>query len=366
MTDTPTPQDDALQLARRVADAFLAAQQSPWGSYTIDLTLEALLALDDASGRPEYRSHVLDLVHRRAWGPDKQPPPGVPPFTCLIFEVCRVSGDERYVPPFIRGCEDYRRTIPRDEAGIVLHPRREGGHAMLIDSLQEYATRMARGGLLSGREEFFTECVRQFALHRDVLRRTTDGLYAQGRGWLEDPASVSPHAWSRGQGWLLRGMVDSLRCFPESQAGLPELRDMTRELADALLAVQDPGGMWHALVDLSPARSPAESSGTGLIAYALARAVRRDLLPEDPFAPAVLRATAALRTCVDADGRVLHACPGPGPLRETDVAKYLDVPDFPPGEPHGTAGLIFGLAGELLLTRPGSDSSTPPPRTSPR
>ncbi len=345
----PQPGLDARLVADRIAGRAMADDRV-WGSYTLDLTLEGLLALSEATGDPRYADHALSIIARRGWDGQHLPAPGTPPFTHLVFDAWRVARWEGFEARYVRDSEQYRREIPRGPDGAVLHPRRDGGQAMLIDSLQEYAARMARAAWLSGDMSFARECVEQFEVHRRVLRDGRTGLYHQGRGWLDDPEALSPGAWSRGQGWLIRGMVESLRYLPPGSPEHARLRAMLVELADALLAVQAAEGLWHALPARPPDRSPPESSGSAMIAAALARAVHEGLLPNEPYGQAALRAAKALRSYVTADGVVLNACPGPGPL--VSEQGYLDVKGFPPDGDHGPGAVLQAVAAEILLSGP--------------
>ncbi len=351
MQEPAVPQPDAVE-ARRLAEAVLdrhhAGLAATWGAYTLDLVLEATAALFEATGDPRHRRCVLDVAAARGWSPDAQPEGGSPPFTLLIDDVRRLSGDERYAAPFVEATREYVRSIPRSGDGLVLHARglrRGGGHAALIDSLQEYGRRVAKAGSLGGGEAMFAECVEQFERHERLLRDERTGLWHQGAGW-EGDGEVSPGAWSRGQGWLIRGMVRCLSDLPGESDWARRMGRLLGDLSAALLAVQDEGGMWHALADRPPSASPPESSGTGLIARSLGRAVRDGLLPARPYRDAALRSMRALHDCVGSDGQVRAACPGPGPLTGEELTAYL-VDAFPPGEEHGAGAVVLALAEEI-------------------
>lgn len=336
--------------AQRVAARVLRAGVPVWGPYTLDVTLEGLAALGTALGEARYVECVCDSGARRGWTAEHQPAGGTPPFTLLMWEIVKLKGTA-YHATFVAASRAYCAQIARDAHGMVLHPRGAqwgGGHAVLLDSMQEYCRRMAAAGVLSGERQFFDECTRQFRLHHDVLCDPASGLWRQGRGWHDDPREVSEGAWSRGHGWLVRGLVESLRCMPRGAAAYGELQALLAEVAGALLRVQAADGMWHAVLSEPAGCSPAESSGTGMIAYALARAVADGALPRDTYAPAVQRAWAGLAACVAEDGTVLHACPGPGPLRPEHMAQYR-VKDFAPGEAHGAGALLLAGAGAALL-----------------
>jgi unsaturated rhamnogalacturonyl hydrolase len=208
---------------------------------------------------------------------------------------------------------------------------------------------MARAGALSHDNAYFAEAARQLRLYRSLVRDPQTGLWHQGRGWINgQPEAISPGVWSRGHGWLLRGLTAALAVMPRDSAEYREMQQTLVELTDALLARQQPSGMWHCLLDRPPTASPAESSGTAMIATALARASREGTLSGDKYRDAARRAFQALPAYVDAAGVVLSVSPGPGPL-ESETPWLVD--SFPPGNDHGTFALMFAAAESVRAQR---------------
>ena len=318
--------------------------------YRRDLALEALLRLARAADRAEYREFVFEEVRRSGLTPETPVSFRAQPFGSLTSLLAEESGDRAWLDVFLKESRAYRREIPRTPEGAITHPRgkaRGGGDAVLIDALQEYAGRMARTGRLTGDEEYFEEAVRQFRLHRAIVRDPATGLWSQGRGWIGgEPDRLSPGAWSRGHGWLIRGMVETLRSLPPESAGAAELRGYLEELADALLPLQRPDGLWPTLLHRPPEDSPPEVSGTALIAGYLGIALADGFLEGDGYEAAARRAYAALPRFVRADGVIESVSPGPGPLEAE--APYA-VAAFPPGEEHGPFALFTAATGERRL-----------------
>jgi rhamnogalacturonyl hydrolase YesR len=350
---------DSLQsAAERVAAQVVAANKSyknvnPYLSrtYTLDLTLEALLELSEVSENPAWRKHALAVIKRRGLTPATPLPYQAQPFTAINYALYRATGDHAWLPVFVRESEFWRREAARSPEGAVLTYSRSRTHvrALLIDSVQEYGARMARCGQITGDVTFHQECVTQFRLFRQLLRNPQSGLWSQGRGWIEGkPADLSPGAWSRGHGWLLRGLTAALAATPRKSDEFRELQSLLAEFADALLPLQQPSGMWHTLLHRPPAESPAETSGTAMIATAFSRAWREKLLDDIRLRESAGKAFAALPARVDERGVVLGTSPGPGPL-ETE-APYLNA-EFRPDDPHGAFAVLFAAAEALRLER---------------
>lgn len=344
--------------AERVAARVVAANKSydnvnPYLSrtYTFDLTLEALLEMSETSGNPAWREHALRVVRRRALTPATPLPYQAQPFTAINHALFRATGDHAWLPIFVRESEFWRREAARSPEGAVLTYSRSDPsvRALLIDSLQEYCARMARCGQITGDASFYRECATQFRLFRQLLRDPRSGLWSQGRGWIEGkPAEISPGAWSRGHGWLLRGLTAALASTPRDSDDFRELQALLAESADALLPLQQKSGMWHTLLHRPAADSPAETSGTAMIATAFSRAWREKLLDDIRLRESAEKAFAALPDCVNEHGVVLGTSPGPGPLRTE--APYL-IAKFRPDDPHGTFAVLFAAAEALRLER---------------
>ena len=115
--------------------------------------------------------------------------------------------------------------------------------------------------------------------------------------------------WSRGNGWVMAGLVRMLQFLPGDHPARPRFVAQYREMAEKILSCQQADGFWRASL-LDPASYPMqETSGTGFYCYALAWGARAGLLDRARFAPAVRRAWTALASCVNAEGKLTHVQP---------------------------------------------------------
>jgi unsaturated rhamnogalacturonyl hydrolase len=335
-------------------------QDQIWGTYTLELTFDALLEFHRATGAVPYRDHVMAVLDRRKVGVEHYASTRWP-FAHLDYTLYRCLGHREMAEAFVQVSRRLIEQVDRSPDGLVLHRSGRRAPCVLIDFMQDYIARMARVGHLTGEAAFFAEVEMQACLHRALLRDPDSGLWRQGRGWdAEDPDALSPGAWSRGQGWVLRGLLDSLDALP---AGLPTstfLRACLRELLDALLGRQDEEGLWHCLVDRPLADSAPETSGSALIAAALYRSLAAGHLEGVSYRHAADRALAAVARRVDDEGRVAGACAGPGPLTQPMEHRYLGRA-FPEEESHGCFAVLYACAAQASL-----ESSRPSPTAPPR
>lgn len=145
------------------------------------------------------------------------------------------------------------------------------------------------------------QVVHEFAVVHERLRDPHTGLYRHGvdeskqAPWADKTSGQSPESWSRGMGWLSMALVDVLAELPASDPANARWRlplvTMSRQLADALLKVQDPTGMWWNLAASSGASGNyLESSASAMFVYFLAKGINDGVLPDEPrYRDAALR-----------------------------------------------------------------------------
>ena len=108
--------------------------------------------------------------------------------------------------------------------------------------------------------------------------------------------------WSRGNGWVIAGLVRVLEDMPEDYPDRPKYLTLYREMAAKVAAVQGTDGFWRASL-LDPVSLPnPETSGTGFFVYAFAWGVNRGVLDRATFEPVVRGGWAAMARAVRADG----------------------------------------------------------------
>lgn len=335
-----------------VAERFMRHRNANT-DYLLDINLEALLEFSLATGDNRYRQFALYTMRQRNWYPNVVFPWRNQYLNCLDFEMYRVTNNRDWLVVFLAQSDAFDREVERSPEGLVLYPRgssRGGGYAILLDSLQEYASRMAKVGRVDDRPLYYRKCADQYRLARSILRDPKTGLWSEGRGWASgQPKALSPGAWSRGHGQLLRGMGQSLSWLPVRSPQYREVQGYVRELADTLLALQSANGLWPCLLNRSPNETPSETSGSALIAWQLALLWRDGVLPEDKYRAAAQHAFDALPNYVLTDGTVLNVCPTPGPLEAEEP--WLQA-SYPPGDDNGTYAILFAAAGDAWLRRP--------------
>jgi unsaturated rhamnogalacturonyl hydrolase len=346
------------QVAERVAGRLKSQKTFPVHD-TVDLELEGLLALDDGTGRQDNLHFVQQVMRDRGMPPNHVHPYSSQMIVNLAFELYERTKDLAYVQPFLDETRKYRAEVSRtfdgaiafsvireakvvkmEEATIYFDPTT----AILIDHAQEYASRMAKAGWLSGDQSYYEEALTQLRLFRAALHDPASGLWGHGRGWYGTAKTVHSTKWGRANAWLLRGLVETLKYLPAGSTYARETSAMLTELAAALVKYQDAEGLWHQVIDRPD--SFAETSGSALICYDFARAVHGGWLPEQPYRYVASKAFKGLaRHKISRDGTVYGTAVMNPPLPTAeDYMRWRTPVD----DPYGVAAVLLCTAGQLL------------------
>lgn len=111
--------------------------------------------------------------------------------------------------------------------------------------------------------------------------------------------------WARGDGWVFAALARVLAELPADAPHRAEYEQRFRDMAQALLPLQQPDGHWtRSLMD--PAHAPGpETSGTAFFTYGLLWGVNSGLLPRATYLPAAQRGWRYLTTvALQPDGRL--------------------------------------------------------------
>ncbi|GAB3888042.1 glycoside hydrolase family 88/105 protein [Spirosoma agri] len=144
-----------------------------------------------------------------------------------------------------------------------------------------------------------------------LLYNQQEHLYARDANYLVDAngagkkeANGQKIFWSRGNGWVMGGLVRVLKELPAKHPSRAFYLTMYRQMSERLLALQQADGLWRASL-LDPEAYPGgEASGSGFDCYALAWGINQGILPKKTYQPVVEKAWVALTKLVSPEGRV--------------------------------------------------------------
>ncbi|WP_412468273.1 glycoside hydrolase family 105 protein [Pedobacter sp. KLB.chiD] len=115
--------------------------------------------------------------------------------------------------------------------------------------------------------------------------------------------------WSRGNGWVLAGLVRVLENMPENHPDRKKLIALYQDMVSRVAGLQQPDGSWHASL-LDPASFPVkEMSGTGFFCYAMAWGLNHGILEKQQYLPVIEKSWKAMVSAVHEDGMLGYVQP---------------------------------------------------------
>lgn len=131
--------------------------------------------------------------------------------------------------------------------------------------------------------------------------------------------------WSRGNGWVLAGLVRVLDHMPQDYSSREKWEKLYKDMIERIVTLQQTDGFWRTSL-LHPERYPAkETSGTALYLYAITWGINNGLLEDSNYRPYVERAWGALVSSVHDSGKlgyVQQVGEAPGNVKYDDTEIY--------------------------------------------
>ena len=176
-------------------------------------------------------------------------------------------------------------------------------------------------------------------LMNTLWQDTTEHLYDKGEGlyYRDERFKIKPDGsgrrtksskkvfWSRGNGWVIGGLVRVLEYMPKNYAGREEYESILKEMAARLAELQRADGLWRSsLLDFEQLPAP-ETSGSGFFCYALAWGINNGVLEREKYLPVVEKAWGGLCRAVQDSGKlgwVQSVAASPGAVTKDDTMEY--------------------------------------------
>jgi rhamnogalacturonyl hydrolase YesR len=217
------------------------------------------------------------------------------------------------------------------------------------DALYMAPPTLARLFTATGDRKYLDFLDREFQFTYDHLYDPAEKLFYRDATFFEKKTPGGKKTfWSRGNGWVYGGLALMLEHLPGDHPKRGFYESLFKEMTTAILATQQPDGLWHPSL-LDPTEIDAgETSGSGFFTFGLAWGINQGLLDRATHLPAVTRAWTGLMTRVKPDGLVGYVQPvGAAP----DHLETGDTQDYGTG--------AFLLAGSEILRLLGQTAADP-------
>ncbi|HEU5070372.1 MAG TPA: glycoside hydrolase family 88 protein [Verrucomicrobiae bacterium] len=240
-------------------------------------------------------------------------------FGIVPLEIYQQTKDRRYLDIGLKLADaQWAKTTPD---GITAEARYWIDDMYMIPAVQVQAFRA------TGDTKYLDRAALAMAAYFDKLQQP-NGLFFHGTN--------APFYWGRGNGWMAAGSAELLRSLPANHPHRARILAGYRKMMAALLANQDPNGMWHQLID-KPGSWP-ETSGSAMFTFALVTGVKNGWLDAKTYGPAARKSWITLVGYLDANAKIRDVCVGTNKGQSEQY--YLDRPRTT-GDLHGQAPMLW-------------------------
>ena len=192
---------------------------------------------------------------------------------------------------------------------------------------------LAKLSKATGEKKYLDYMDHQWGITSALLYDSKEHLFFRDATFLDKhEANGKPVFWSRGNGWVMAGLVGVLQQMPPDYPARPKYITQFREMAAALAAVQGKDGLWRPGLLNPDAYVLPEVSGSAFVTYAFAYGVKEGILDRDEYMPRVKKAWAGLLSHIYENGRL-------GSMQPIGAA---------PGEFTPTSSYVFGVGAFML------------------
>jgi len=324
---SPLPQEmqpaQIRSVMTRVADWQLAnPSKHPTTDWTHGALFAGLTAQAQMATTEKYNKSLLAFGKKNAWAPHKRRNnvyhADDHAVAQMYIEMYKKYKDPKMIAP-IKQLYDY---ILANQPNTPLthdnwdHKKRYNWCDALFMGPPVWA-KLAR---ITGEKKYLDYMNKEWWATTDYLFDTDENLYFRDdRFFKQREANGKKKFWSRGNGWVMGGLVRVLEEMPEDYPDRAKYVDIYKKMAAKIVKIQPEEGMWHSSL-LDPVTfGTKEASGSGFYCYALAWGINHGLLDAKTYLPAVKKAWVELVSCVHPNGMLGNVQPiGADPRKVTD------------------------------------------------
>jgi len=297
--------------------------------WTYAALYDGLTAASKATGDPAYSNAVLKFSEQEKW---------------LLIESRFPHADDQalgkaYMDLYLADAKNARKAVrmantKENMDRLVVRP---DDPAKLLwwwcDALYMAPPVLARMYVATGDKKYLDYMDHEWWLTSKTLYNQTDHLYFRDERYLtQKQANGKNLYWSRGNGWVLGGLVKVLEIMPKDYPSRPKYVEQFKQMVDEVKSIQGEDGLWRSgLLDPGAYDLP-EVSGSAFFTYAIAYGINEHILDRKTYLPVVEKSWAGMLKHIYADGRL-------GSIQPVDGQ---------PGKFKPSASHVYGVGGFLM------------------
>jgi unsaturated rhamnogalacturonyl hydrolase len=264
-----------------------------------------VFAAYETTKSPEIWNALMEMGEKNEW----KPGPRFDHADDIVInqtylDIYRIKKDKKMLQPTIDVAERIKKETGNEVA-------KHGITWWWCDAIFMAPPTLAKLAKITGDKSYLDLNDRLFKETYDRLYDKQEKLYARDASFLindkgegKREANGQKIFWSRGNGWVVGGLLRLLKELPKDHPTRNFYLTQFKDMMDRVHALQQADGLWRSSL-LDPGAYPGgEASGTGFYTYAMAWGINNKVLDRNKFLPSVKKAWIGLNGLVQPNGMV--------------------------------------------------------------
>lgn len=254
------------------------------------------MAASETTGDPKYRLAMKDMGRKLDWklGP-------------RFNHADDVAVGQTYVELYLQEHWPLMIADVREQFMRAMRIESDSDHPVWwwCDALFMAPPAWARMYKATGDIGYLDHMNREWWITSDRLYDPLEHLYSRDASFLDKKeANGKKLFWSRGNGWVMAGLVRVLEYMPKDYPTRSKYVTQFQQMAEKVASLQGEDGLWRpGLLDEQAYPLP-EVSGSAFFTYAIAWGINQKLLDRKKYEPVVQKAWRGLIGHIYEDGRL--------------------------------------------------------------
>lgn len=295
---------EILAYAEKVADWQLANPfDTTMGDWIQGPFLNGLMALGSIPGQEKYIEEVRQIGESMEYKPiNTEWPANDHCAPQAWLELYELKKEEKMLSSTRATLDEYISIADTLDDDLDSDPRNMYKWCW-CDALFMSPPTFARMAKITGEEKYLEYLHEWWWKVSDYYYDTEEHLYYRDQRYFDQREPNGEKVfWSRGNGWVLGGLVRVLEYLPVDDPLRPRYVQQMKEMCGRIAEIQCSDGLWRAGLLDTVAHTQAETSGSAFFVYALAYAINQGIIDAATYIPVVDKAYLALTVYVDEDG----------------------------------------------------------------
>lgn len=264
-----------------------------------------VFAAYETTKSPDLMNAMLEMGEKNEW----KPGPRFDHADDIVInqtylDIYRIKKDKKMLQPTIDVAERLKKETGPEVA-------KHGITWWWCDALFMAPPTLAKLARITGDNSYLDLNDKLFMETYNLLWNNEEKLYARDASFLinekgegKREANGKKIFWSRGNGWVVGGLVRLLKELPKDHPKREFYLTQYKQMIERVADLQQSDGLWRSSL-LDPDSYPGgEASGSGFYIYAMAWGINNKILDRKKYLPHLKRGWTALNSLVHADGKV--------------------------------------------------------------